>query len=153
MRQEGDELPDRRRHGYADLERQLNQHAREIEERLNRFFSKALIAFAVIGMTSALALAGYGLVLRSEARQNELIQDQRREFVRFECEDVNTRNRNSTKALEAGAGQDIANATTQEAKDEIARRRDVTLVLIDRVLPIRDCDSLVRLATTGGGED
>ncbi|MGG6496168.1 UNVERIFIED_CONTAM: hypothetical protein NY603_24950, partial [Bacteroidetes bacterium 56_B9] len=89
-----------------------------------------LSAFAIIGLTSFVAIVGYGLVLRSESKQNNEIQDQRREYVRQECQDVNTRHKNSSESLIEKAGEDIKNAPTKEAKTEIKRRRDVTLALI-----------------------
>lgn len=98
--QPGDELPDRRRHGYKELNDKLEKHAAHIENRLRRFFTRALMAFAILGLTSAGSLLGYGLVLKKETRFSQEIQDQRFRSVLQQCLD---QNRKHDRAIKAGS--------------------------------------------------
>jgi hypothetical protein len=68
-----------------------------------------------------------------------------------ECLDQNSRNQNTKAALMAAAEEDIAKAEEDAKrrgqipelfKNEIEGRRDVTLVLIDMMAPVRNCDAL-----------
>jgi precorrin-2 methylase len=51
--------PDRRKHGYKELENKLDRHAEEIKSRLEKFIRRGLVAFAIIGIFTALALFGF----------------------------------------------------------------------------------------------
>lgn len=155
------DIPDRRQNTYEDLEKALNQkldehieahekalekhekalteHAERLEDRLSRFFSKALVAFAVIGMISAISIFGFGVVLRE-------FQNQRKAFVRITCEDQNERHDNTTDKLTKLAQADIDSRKTEAGKEEVRRRRDVTIGLIDALAPHQDCDALVEQA-------
>lgn len=92
-------MPDRRKHGYreieeklekhyADLEQSLADHAESLEDRLSGFFTKALIVFAILGMTSAGSLFGFGIVLK-------VIQNQRYEASFQNCQQQNLRHDNA----------------------------------------------------------
>lgn len=83
--------PDRRKHGYRELEKKLNDHTTEIEHRLERFFIKALAAFAVLGITSAGSLLGFGIVLQEQKKVDARIQEQRFDAFKLNCEQQNTR--------------------------------------------------------------
>lgn len=87
--------PERRK---ADR-RDLSPHQRELEERLSRFFAKALAAFAVLGTTCAVALLGFGIVLQKQSdlttrlkEITESIQQQRYDSLVASCDDTNSRN-------------------------------------------------------------
>ena len=168
-------LPDRRKHGYRELEEKLEAHVeelreehqkaiRQIEARFAKRYRGMLIAFSIIGLTSALALAGFGILLdRQGEQQDQLkiqqtqlasvveantqlaldIQQQRKDSIRATCQAQNDRHDATTASLIKEAGEDIANAPTAEAKEEIRRRRDVTLGLIDLVQPVENCDERV----------
>lgn len=58
------------------------------------------------------------------------------------CLSINARYDNAIRALKEGSDQDIRNAPTAAMKIEIARRRDVTVKLIEAVAPKRDCDNI-----------
>lgn len=115
------DIPDRRV--------QVDEHAEEVEKRFEKFFKKALIAIAFVGITSTIALGGFGYVL---VQQN----NDRKEA----CQARNTRHDNAVNALIVGSNLDQQNATTEASKVEIRRRRDVTLAIIDGVAPKVDCD-------------
>jgi hypothetical protein len=119
-RSKGDDLTGRRQ-GYTQL-----------KEELHHFFKRIYIFVAIIGLTSTLGLVGYGFAIRE-------IQNQRSEF----CEGQNDRNANTRAALNTEAQKDIDAQTTEAAKKEIERRRDVTLGLIDLLQPSLDCGKVV----------
>lgn len=88
------ELPDRRQHGYSELEKKLQDDVNEIELRQAKFFRGALLAFAIIGIACAIALLGFGLVLRKQSHVTELIQLQRYIATLDNCLDTNVRHDN-----------------------------------------------------------
>lgn len=160
----GDDLPDRRRHGYKELEKKLNDHVKAIEARFRKRYKGMLIAFSIIGIACAVALAGFGYLLNKQGDQQEDlqnqqeqlerlsaanrdlvfdIQEQRKDSIRRACEESNKRNEDTSTALTVAAGEDIQNAPNMAAQEEIRRRRDVTLALIDLIAPKRDCDKAV----------
>ena len=132
-------LPDRRKNTYEALERRLDLHIQAIEDRFQRWFIRGLVAFAIIALCSTAALVGFGLNLNQ-------IKDNRRLFVRSYCETTNARHESATTALTVGSNEDIAKAPNEAAANEIRRRRDVTLALIDAIAPVEDCEFLVDLA-------
>ena len=153
-------MPDRRRHGYAELEQKLDDHAAAIAERFRKRYRGMLIAFSIIGLTSAFALVGFGIVLREQGEQQDRIEElaesnrefandiqaQREKSVRSQCEDQNARNTATSDALIKAAKEDADKRVTAAAKKEVERRRDVTLALIDALQPVRNCDDVVALA-------
>lgn len=153
-------LPDRRKNTYEELEKKLDGHITEIENRFQRWFVRGLIAFSIIGVATTVALVGFGIVLNEQketsdqlqalVHQNQQfaldIQQQRRDTVFNSCTSTNERNKATQAALKKGSDEDIKNAPTEAAKQEIARRRDVTIAIINAVLPVQDCESLVKEA-------
>jgi len=126
------QLPDRRKNTYEALSNRLDGHIRRIEDRLQHRLRGMLIAFSLIGVTSTLALIGFGFVLAE-------IQNQRYEV----CTDNNTRATNTKAKLTELAAEDEAQRKTEAGKAEVRRRRDVTLGLIDALQPTLDCDEVV----------
>jgi hypothetical protein len=107
-----------RREGYAELAQRLDEHANHISERFSRWFRLGLIAFAIIGVTSAIALVGFGYALRE-------IQMQRREI----CESQNRRHDNTINRL---------NNTDRFSPEG----RKVTTALVDALVPVQDCSKI-----------
>lgn len=75
--------PERRR----EPRRERDKEYENAEDRFGRFFAKALGSFAIIGVTTALALTGFGLVIRE-------IQHQRYVSLLISCRETNERNKN-----------------------------------------------------------
>lgn len=168
-------LPDRRQHTYDELAKRLDEHiekhekaleeqakehdkaikqyAQHSEDRLSRFFSKALIAFAVIGLISAGSLFGFGVVLQNQSEASDDIQTQREESIRTACEDTNKRHDDTSAQLVMLADADEAKRKTEAGKAEVRRRRDVTLALIDAISPHQDCDKLVAESVKDTGDE
>lgn len=117
-----------RRKGYQEIHKTVDERMLYLERQFKRWLTRGLAAFAIIGLTSTLALAGYGFVLREAA--NDRLEA---------CENRNDRHDAAINALIVGSNTDIQNAPTQAAKDEIKRRRDVTIGIINGVAPKVDC--------------
>lgn len=138
-RREPLDIPDRRKNTYEELQKCLDDHIDHIETQFQKWFVRGLVAFSIIALTSAVALAGFGINLRS-------IQNTRKEFVRTTCQNTNDRHDDTYRRLIALSQVDQNNAKTEAAKKEIRRRRDVTLGLIDALSPKQDCAYLVKIA-------
>lgn len=109
-----------RREGYAELAAKLDQHVAEIELRFSRWFRAGLAIVAVIGLTSTIALIGFGYALRE-------IQQQRRDV----CESQNRRHDSTLKAVES-------------AKFRTPETKQVTIKLINSLVPVQDCKKSVK---------
>lgn len=119
-RRDGDDLTGRRR-GYDELKGELHH-----------FFRRIWTIVILIGVTSTLALVGYGFALAE-------IQQQRLEV----CKDQNSKHDNTVTKLNDAALFDENSRKTEAGKAEVRRRRDVTIALIDAITPVRDCDVVV----------
>jgi hypothetical protein len=131
-RREELDLPDRRKNTYEALANRLDAHIDRIEERLGHRLRGMLIAFALIGVTSTLALIGYGFAIRE-------VQNQRLEV----CETGNDRHDSTIAKLNEAALFDENSRKTEAGKAEVRRRRDVTIGLIDSIAPHVNCDDFV----------
>lgn len=94
----------------------------------------------------SLAVVAYPVVLLIDAKNDLVeataaIQENRQAVDLADCLDQNKRHDDTVAALRAGSDVDIENAKTKAGKQEIARRRDVTLALIDALAPHQDCEA------------
>lgn len=135
-----------RRKGYKELFEMLTEHTARIELRVSRFIFRGSIGFAVIGVSSAVALAGFGIVLREQQDQTDQIKDTRETVTRTVCEDTNDRNRNTSKRIIELSDEAMKKLKTEAEREDAKIRRDSTLGLIDALVPVQDCDYLVDLA-------
>jgi hypothetical protein len=103
-----------RREGYAELADKLDGHVAEIEARFSRWFRAGLMIVTIIGLTSAVALVGFGFALRE-------IQQQRREV----CVSQNRRHDATLERLKTSG---ISPAG-----------RQLTTNLVDALLPVQNC--------------
>ena len=101
--------------------------------RLHRFFRKALFIFSVIGITSAVALFGFGLTLSR-------IKDTRRDFVRDTCTSQNKRH-DDTVAEFYELAKELKKKYPKRAA-EIDQSVESNLRLIDTLAPKQDCAKL-----------
>ena len=72
--------------------REVTPHQEYLEERLRSFFAKCLAIFAVLGVTNAVALLGFGIVLGKESSLTDTIQRQRYDALVTSCADTDQRN-------------------------------------------------------------
>jgi hypothetical protein len=122
-------LPDRRKHGYVELEEKLDTHAHRLEARFERWLKLGLIAFTIMAMTSVVSLVGFGIILKQQ--HNEIIE---------RCVNQNHRHDNAISALIQGSNEDQLNNKDTVAREEIQRRRDVTIALLDNLAPKTNCE-------------
>lgn len=127
--------PYRRKNGYKELEQKLEEHATYLEDRLRRFFTKALYAFAVLGVTSAGALLGFGVVLDQQGDVSNDIQIQRYEAIYENCIQQNQRHDNA-----------VAKAEGILPKES----REVVILLVNELQPyVEDCEKQARSRVQG----
>lgn len=127
------ELPDRRRNPFE-------AYTTAVEQRLHRFFVKALFIFAIIGITSAVALFGFGLVLAK-------IKDTRQDFVRDTCKATNERNEDATNFIIDVANEQILEAKSAAQRDAIDKSLRQWIKLINLQAPKQNCDQLAKVST------
>lgn len=132
--------------GYEALEKRIDEHAQEVEDRFHKWFVIGLVAFSIIALTSAAGLVGFGILLDRQKDFTEEIQDQRKASIIDICRDQNKRHDDTYSALIVAAKVDEDKQKTQAGKREVRRRRDVTLALIDVLAPHQECDLLAERA-------
>ena len=117
--------PERRR-GYEELAEELDKHVSDIERRFQKWFKAGLIAFALIGITSAIALGGFALVLKE---QND--------FTRQQCHEQNARR----SAVITAFNREQARLIRQNPDQAPAIRRNTgaNLRIINALVPKKDC--------------
>lgn len=131
------DLPDRRQHTYEELAQKLDDHTVEVERRLHRFFKKALFIFAVIGITSAVALLGFTIVLGE-------IKKTRRDFVEATCKEQNQRHDKTIAKFKSAAAESIKRFP--KFAEQIEASVKDNLEIIDALAPKRDCKKLADVA-------
>lgn len=120
------EVPDRRENAFEE-------YTSAVEKRLHRFFMKALAIFAIIGLTSSIALAGFGVVLSQ-------VKDTRRDFVRDTCRAQNQRH-DATVAEFHKVAEELKKKYPSRAV-EIDQSVESNLRLIDTLAPKQNCEKL-----------
>jgi uncharacterized protein HemX len=124
-------------------ERRLNQEARRrldlIQIGYERFSRRVRVILAVLavaqiglGLLSIHLLSQNGDRARENSQLIEQVQAERAYAVRVQCNDVNRRNRSAQDEL-----RHLVPAGTP------ARRVKPSQILIDKILPLRDCDQFV----------
>lgn len=127
------DIPDRRQHTYEELAKKLDEHTAAVEKRLHRFFAKALAIFAIIGVSSAVALFGFSIVLSE-------VKETRKEFVRSTCEAQNKRHDRTIAKFKKASAESIER--NPEFADEIRAAEQDNLDIIDSLAPKQDCKKL-----------
>lgn len=133
-------ISDRREHAHVSLEQRFNEHSDAVERRLSKFFSKSLFIFAVIGVTSATALFGFGVTLSQ-------LKDTRKAFVRDSCRAQNKRHDLAIHKFERASERAIERSP-RFAKQIRAGIKD-NIDIIDAIAPKQDC---IRLSKVAVGE-
>lgn len=105
------------------------------EERRKPWRAEILI---VAALTIAIAVIGWVKVsgLIDDVQQNRV------EFITQECLDVNQRHDNTVDALNALL--DKALEKHPERASQIEQSRESTILLIDALVPVRDCEERVK---------
>lgn len=122
------DFPTERRKGFKELAENIDTHAEALDRRLETFIKKATLGFAIVGVSSAVGLAGFGVVLHEFQQDNT-----------NDCLKQNARHDDTSNQLIALAKVDEDARKTEAEKLEVRRRRDVTLALIDALAPKEKC--------------
>lgn len=145
--------PPERRRGYEELKEMIDAHARIVEKRFHRWFVTGLVAFSTIGFSSFIAIIGFGFTLKEHdhilEEQKHIsfdIQAQRRDTVLRGCQDTNRRNRGAQTELRVRAEQDLAKIKDPVVRQAFRNARTRDAALINAVVPIQDCQALVKQA-------
>lgn len=133
--------------GYKELEDRLSQHARSVSDRFHRWFIISLAAFAIIALSSAAGLVGFGILLKQQGEVTTTIQAQRRATIRGQCEDQNQRNFVTVSALNMAVDKAEKSAKTEQRKQRLRDNAQVSIGLINALAPHRDCEKVVEEAT------
>lgn len=128
------ELPDRRKETYRALAKRIDDHADHIENKLQKWIRRGLIAFSIIALACTLALIGYGASLHS-------VQGQRHDS----CLNQNQRH-DRTLALFRSAARDAIKKHPSQAAD-IRENIAANVSIINALAPKQDCD---KVAPQGG---
>lgn len=133
--------------GYQELSTKLEKQADKNEERFHRWFLAGLIAVAIIGLTSAVALAGFGVLLTKQGSITDQIQMQRYSSVLDACLDQNERHDKVIVKI------DEAVAQTPPARQRQAREgaKPFKLILEAAVPYTKDCREVARNRVKGVG--
>lgn len=124
-----------RRQGYDELNAKINKKYEGLETRLEKFFSKALFAFAIIGMATAISLLGFGLVLNAQSDTAKTIQQQRYESLLNSCLDQNVRHDNVIKRIDEA----VAGTPAPQRKQAELSAKPFKLILEAAVPYTADC--------------
>jgi hypothetical protein len=142
-------LPEERRKNpdwYEALKKELDEHADRIEARLRRFYIRALIGFAVLGIACAVGLLGFSLVLQSYHRIGQEIQGQRFNALLQTCLDTNQRNNNVLTRIDDAVNQ----VPPGPRHDRAVKSAQPFKLIITAAVPFtRDCHAYARSRVKG----
>lgn len=138
--------------GYKQLEERINAHAADVRRRFHRWFILSLVAGALMGLSTGAGLIGFSVILKKQGRAAEVqkkttqeIQQQRKDTIRTACEDQNRRHDDTSSKLTKAMRDAIHQHPEQQA--QIRQSSQVSLGLINALVPKQDCDAVVRKAT------
>lgn len=138
--------PGRRTSRSEELEKQIDEHYKLLKVRsdihyevmelkLARFVKKAMWAFAFIGITSIVGLAGFGVLLSKQHHTSDEIQQQRFESLVTTCQQQN--DRHDRTILKARALLPPAN-------------RELVILLVNELQPyVEDCVAVAKSKVKG----
>jgi hypothetical protein len=138
--------------GYKQLEERINAHAADVRRRFHRWFILSLVAGALMGLSTGAGLIGFSIILKKQGRAAQVqkkttqeIQQQRRNSIFSNCTDQNERHDKTSARLIAAMNKAIEQHPEQ--RERIRQSSQVSLGLIDALVPKQDCAAVVRKAT------
>lgn len=104
-----------------------------------------LIRTLIVGLCIGVTVLSFATVLlwRSNDARVQQINNERAANVRRNCEDVNDRHRDTIQAVDELLAPRLKTATPAERK-QMRASRDSTVLILNALVPMRDCDRLVR---------
>lgn len=142
-------LATRRQDDFEHLDEKIDDRFGVLTDRLAHFIKRAIVGFAIIGLTSALALAGYGYLLREQHKTTNEIQQQRKETILRSCTEQNGRHNATIKVLDKVLSDTVK--SNPKLKAQVKDSRAQNLLLINALVPVQNCSQLVKAATEGVG--
>lgn len=137
--------PMERRNG--EERRELTPHQEYLEQRLRSFFAKCLAIFAVLGVTNAVALLGFGIVLGKESDLTRRIQQQRYDSLLLSCGETNQRYQDVNNRIDDA----IAKLPPKGQRAAQAKARPFRLIISAAVPYNHDCSNYAASRVKGGG--
>lgn len=134
--------PDRRKEERREvsphqeyLEERLHEFFDLVQERLRSFFAKCLMIFAVLGVSCAAGLLGFGIVLRKQSDLTDQIQAQRYDAVLSSCNETNSRNIDVNSKID-----DAIAHLPAKRRDKAEKQSQAFRLIISASVPLtRDC--------------
>jgi hypothetical protein len=143
-----DDFVERRKNPDAHVDEKIDEEMEAVKHDLRRFFNWGIAILAIVGLTTAASIFGFGILLTEQGKQNDKIasqqlqiQNQRRDAIRNTCEDQNTRHDNTVAKFEAAAQEETKNHPEQAA--QIQESIQANLQIIDALVPKQDCEALI----------
>ena len=132
-------IPERRKH-YQDLEDKVDAYQKANKAELKWFIKRALIAFAVIAIFTAVAIFGFGIVLTRQSQIFDDIQAQRYDVAYTLCIDQNRRHDRTFETLDRVAEEAATRAKTDAEKLQMEQGVASSKLLIEALQPrVEDC--------------
>lgn len=119
----------------------------ELENVIQKWIFRGLVAFAIIGVFCGLSLVGFGILLTNQSNTTQEIQNQRYKATLDSCKETNARHNNVIKRT------DEAVAATPEAERKRAEEgaKPFKLILEAAVPFTQDCEAFARDRVEGKG--
>lgn len=129
----------------GDDRRDLTPHQEYLERRLSTFFAKCLAIFAVLGITNAIALLGFGIVLGKQSDLTHQIQSQRYDALVTSCVETNQRNTDVNDRID-----DAIKALPPKGQARATAKAKPFRLILNAAVPYRnDCPSWARARLKG----
>lgn len=142
--------------GYDGPERRRRWTRREIIDRGVTFLAVCLAGWAIWGVQTqsnetdelskenARRISETERLTRGNAQLTRQIQVERRQNVFRNCQDINDRHDNTIRQLDRLLTRRVREAPTQAERDRLRLSRASTVLLIEALVPKRDCAALAR---------
>lgn len=118
----------------------------ELEERVAKFQRRLRVAILVFGFGLTATVAGLAYLVgqngnRVDDNKTTIadVQQSRRDSVRSSCREQNERHDSTVKTLDG-----LLKAAPDSAQEQIKQTRAFTVILIDTLVPVRNCEERVR---------
>lgn len=104
-----------------------------LEERIETWISRGLIAFSIIGLACALSLVGFGIVLSNQSDTTQKIQTQRYQVLLTNCLDQNERHNNVVQRID-----DAVSVIPPPERERAEEKSKPFRLILDAAVPYRD---------------
>lgn len=111
----------------------------DLEKRFHKWFLTGMVAFVLLGLTTVAAGFGFSYLLGQ-------IQKNRERFIHDNCSAQNTRNTVTVTKLTELTNEAANEARSQGEKRRINQSLEGSLAIINALVPVQDCDMLVKVA-------